>query len=246
MNLIRNIMGRVFALWAVIIFVPTMLLFFIPIWLIILWKEPRRTALFRRITREWMRIFFFLTGVRIRVRGKENFKKGETYIVVSNHNSLMDVPMTTPFIPRANKTIAKIEMAKIPLFGLIYRRGSVLVDRKSEESRKNSFMLMKAVLSHGMHMCIYPEGTRNKTAAPLQPFHNGAFRLAVESGRPVLPAVIFNTAKVLPVHKPFFFWPVRIRMDFLAPVSPEGLTMEELREKVFQLMKDYYLQHRHQ
>src|SRR6185436_5631575 len=104
------------------------------------------------------------------------FKNGENYIVVCNHNSFMDVPLTTPFIPGPNKTIAKIEMAKIPLFGLIYQRGSVLVDRKNEESRKNSYIKMKDVLQMGMHMCIYPEGTRNKTTAPLQPFHNGAFR----------------------------------------------------------------------
>ncbi len=59
----------------------------------------------------------------------------------------MDVPMTTPFIPGPNKTIAKIEMASIPVFGVIYKRGSVLVDRKSEESRKNSYVQMKEVLT---------------------------------------------------------------------------------------------------
>jgi 1-acyl-sn-glycerol-3-phosphate acyltransferase len=191
-----------------------------------------------------MRIFFFLSGIRMSIKGKNNFKKGDNYIVVCNHNSLMDVPLTTPFIPGANKTIAKIEMAKIPLFGLIYQRGSVLVDRKSEESRKNSFVKMKEVLNLGLHMCIYPEGTRNKTNQPLQPFHNGAFKLAIDSGRAILPAVIFNTAKVLPADKSFFFWPVKIRMHFLEPVPVANLTPDELKEKVFQRMRDYYVNNR--
>lgn len=191
-----------------------------------------------------MRLFFLLSGLRIRIKGKEFFKKGETYIVICNHNSFMDIPLTTPFIPGANKTIAKAELAKIPVFGMIYKRGSVLVDRKSEESRKQSFMSMKKVLDMGLHMCIYPEGTRNVTEKPLQSFHSGAFKLAKETGRPILPAVIFNTAKVLPVGKLFFFWPVKIEMHFLEPVSPENMTAEELKLKMFGIMENYYATHK--
>jgi len=244
MNFIRNILGRIFAFWALLIFVPTMLVAFIPIWAVGLWKEPKRTILFQHVSRVWMRVFFFLTGIRISIKGKKNFNPEETYVVVNNHNSLMDVPLTTPFIPGANKTIAKIEMARIPVFGLIYKRGSVLVDRKSEESRKNSFIQMKAVLGMGLHMCIYPEGTRNKTNEPLQRFHNGAFKLAVDTGKSILPAVIFNTAKVLPANKSFFFWPVKIKMHFLEPVAVGSLSVEQLKEKVFGLMKEYYVKNK--
>jgi 1-acyl-sn-glycerol-3-phosphate acyltransferase len=246
MNIIKNILGRVFAFWALIIFVPTMLIAFIPIWAVGLWKEPKRTVLFQHAARVWMRIFFFLTGIRINIKGKNNFKNGETYIIVCNHNSFMDVPLTTPFIPGANKTIAKMEMAKIPVFGVIYKRGSVLVDRKSEESRKASFIKMKEVLTWGLHMCIYPEGTRNKTNEPLQRFHNGAFKLAVDTGKSILPAVIFNTAKVLPADKTFFFWPVKVKMHFLEPVSVDSLTAEALKEKVFQVIKEYYVNNKNQ
>jgi len=244
MNTIKNILGRIFAIWAILIFVPTMLIAFIPIWATGLWKEPKRTIIFQHISRIWMRVFFFLSGIRIAIKGKEHFKKGENYIVVCNHNSFMDVPMTTPFIPGANKTIAKIEMAKIPVFGVIYKTGSVLVDRKSEESRKTSFVKMKEVLSLGLHMCIYPEGTRNKTSQPLQPFHNGAFKLAIDSGKAILPAVIFNTAKVLPAGKSFFFWPVKIRMHFLEPIPVGSSTLDELKEKAFQRIKEYYVKNR--
>ncbi len=246
MSFLKNILGRIFALWALLIFVPTMLIAFILIWAVGFWKEPKRTAYFQNVSRVWMSVFFLLTGIRLGVKGKNNFIKGKNYIVVCNHNSLMDVPLTTPFIPGANKTIAKAEMAKIPVFGLIYKRGSVLVDRKSEESRKNSFTRMKEVLGRGMHVCIYPEGTRNKTNEPLQPFHNGAFRLAVDTGKAIMPAVIFNTAKVLPVSKAFFFWPAKIKMHFLEAVPPDNLTADQLKEKVFLLMRDYYVQHKDQ
>ena len=119
----------------------------------------------------------------------------------------------------------------------------MLVDRKSEESRRASFTAMKNVLQMGLHMCIYPEGTRNKTSEPLQPFHNGAFRLAIETGKPILPAVIFNTAKVLPPGISFFFWPAKIRMEFLEPIPPIG-TVEELKKITFERMKEYYVKNK--
>ena len=184
-----------------------------------------------------MRIFFFLTGCRLKIKGKENFKKGENYIITCNHNSLMDVPVTTPFSPGANKTIAKAEMAKIPLFGLIYKRGSILVDRNDKQSRQSSFRKMKEVLRLGLHVCIYPEGTRNQSSLPLKSFHDGAFRLSVESNKAIIPALIFNTKKVLPPGKPFYFMPSKMEIHFLPAVYPDKEEdYERLREKIFSIM----------
>ena len=241
MKVIKNILGRIFAFWALLVFVVSMLLIYIPFLITGLWKEPQRTILFIWLSRVWMKVFFTLTGVRRIFKGKEHFKKAENYIVVCNHNTFMDIPLSSPGIPgRGNKTIAKMELARIPLFGIIYQRGSVLVDRKSEESRKSSFLKMKEVLAMGLHMCIYPEGTRNKTKEPLQRFHDGAFRLAIDSGHAVLPAVIFHSRKVLPPHKKFFFWPHKIEMHFLPPISPVGMTVESLKQEVFERMREYY------
>ena len=242
MKTLKNILGKIFAGCALLVFVVTMLLIYIPFLLTGLYKEPRRTTLFIQLSRIWMKLFFTLSGVRRVFKGKEHFRKGENYIVVCNHNSFMDIPLSSPGIPGAgNKTIAKIEMAKIPVFGLIYQRGSVLVDRKSEESRKASFTKMKDVLAMGLHMCIYPEGTRNKTREPLQRFHDGAFKLAIDSGHSVLPAVIFNSQKVLPTGKGFYFWPHKVEMHFLPAVSPSGLSVEELKQIVFEKMRDHYV-----
>jgi 1-acyl-sn-glycerol-3-phosphate acyltransferase len=242
MRIVKNIFGRIFALWAMIWFVSTMLILFIPILISGFWSEPKRTKYLCDISRLWMAFFYFITGIRLKIKGKENFKRGESYIVVCNHNTLMDPPISTPAIPGASKTIAKIEMSNIPIFGTIYKRGAVLVDRKNEESRKASYIKMKAVLDLGMHMCIYPEGTRNKTNEPLQRFHNGAFSLAVETGHSIIPSLLFNTKKILPNNKTFFFWPGKIEMHFLPPVSPSSKSIDQLREEVFNRMKDYYLQ----
>jgi 1-acyl-sn-glycerol-3-phosphate acyltransferase len=125
----------------------------------------------------------------------------------------------------------------------MYKTGSILVDRKSETSRKESFTKMKQVLDMGLHMCIYPEGTRNKSHEPLKPFHDGAFKLAVASGKSIIPALIFNTRDILPAHK-FFLWPHRMKIDFLPPVAPKpGESPQQLKEEVFTIMKDYYVAH---
>ena len=97
----------------------------------------------------------------------------------------------------------------------------------------------------GMHMSIYPEGTRNRTKEPLKPFYDGAFKLAISSGNAIIPAIILNTRKALPVHRSFFFLPHRLEMHFLEAIPVDGQTAEELRDKVFEIMKDYYVQHQH-
>lgn len=186
-----------------------------------------------------MAVYLPIAGVRLKIEGKENFKKGQAYIVTCNHNSFMDIPISSPGIPAGNKTIAKVELSRIPLFGMIYKRGSVLVDRKSEQSRKKSYLQMKQVLEQGLHMCIYPEGTRNKTNDPLKSFKDGAFRLAIETGTPIIPAVILGTKEMLPAHIPFYFRPGNIKMIFLAPVETKDMSIDELpalRDKIFDLM----------
>ncbi len=123
-------MGAFFTLWGGLAFVGSMLIFLIPIWATGLMKEPGRTHWVIKFCRYWMAVFFPLAGVRLRIYGRENFINGENYIVVCNHNSMMDVPISSPGIPGANKTIAKIELSRIPLFGIIYKRGSILIEKK--------------------------------------------------------------------------------------------------------------------
>jgi 1-acyl-sn-glycerol-3-phosphate acyltransferase len=242
MGIFKKIFGRIWALWGLVLFVTTMFLFFIPFLLFGYFRsEPDKTLVFTRFSRIWMRVFLTGIGCPLTVKGKDNFQKDETYIVVCNHNSLMDVPIVSPFIPGGNKTIAKIEISRIPIFGMLYKTGSVLVDRKREESRRESFGKMKEVLAMGLHMCIYPEGTRNKTDQPLKTFHNGAFILAIDTKKAIVPALIFNSRKTLPADEFFSLIPNPLALHFLAPipVEPED-TVESLKQRVFEKMKSYY------
>jgi 1-acyl-sn-glycerol-3-phosphate acyltransferase len=244
MKIIKEIFGRIWALWSAIVFISTMLLFLVPFLLFCYYKkDPGKTIRFTKWSKYWIDSFLLLTLSPLKIKGRENFVPGENYIVLCNHNSFMDVPITTPAIPGGNKTIAKIELSRIPLFGLLYKTGSVLVDRKNEASRKESFNKMKDVLGMGLHMCLYPEGTRNKTNLPLRPFHNGAFRLALDTNKSLVPALIFNTRKVLPADKTFYAMPHKLEIHFLKPVAAKtGESAEELRERVHKIMSDYYLQ----
>ena len=239
--MIKNIVARILALWTAIAFVGTMLIFLIPIWAAGIFGEPASTAWMIRFSRMWMALYFPLSLIKVKISGKENFQKGENYIVVCNHNSFMDVPLSSPGIPGANKTIAKVEMSRIPLFGIIYKRGAVLINRKDENSRKESYQKMKDVLNMGIHMCIYPEGTRNKTDQPLKSFHDGAFRLSKETGKKIIPAIIRGTKEMLPTNKTFYFWPGKISMQFLQPIDPKAFKdLDALKEHVHKIMLEAY------
>ncbi|MBN9298093.1 MAG: 1-acyl-sn-glycerol-3-phosphate acyltransferase [Filimonas sp.] len=244
MKLFREIFGRIWALWGIIVFVPSMfvaLLFYVFCFLM---KEPQAARWHRTVSRIWMYYFLFLVGCPLRVKGANHFIKGENYVVTCNHSSLMDVPVTTPFMPNANKTIAKKSFTAIPFFGWIYALGSVLVDRKSDASRRKSIDDMKKILTLGLDMVIYPEGTRNKTGEPLKSFYDGAFKLAIDMNKRVVPTLIFNTGKALPPGKPFFFLPYKLEMHFLPPVESKGKSVAELKAEVFKMMWDYYVANR--
>lgn len=245
MKILKNIFGRIWAAWGALAFTMTMLLFLIPFFLFIHYQdEPKKTIRFIRYSRVWMDIFLALVGCPLKIQGQEYFKKGKTYIVVCNHNALIDVPVSSPGIPGGNKTIAKAEMAKIPLFGLIYKTGSILVDRKNEKSRRDSFVKMREVLDMGLHMCIYPEGTRNNSAEPIKPFHDGAFRLATTTGNSIIPMIIFNSRKANPPDKGFYLMPVKLKMHFLPEVEivPDE-PVDQLKARVFEQMKNFIVTH---
>ncbi len=242
MRIGKNIFGRIWALWGLITFLITFLIIFIPSMLSHLMKEQRGQKYFIAVSKIWMNVWLFLIGCPVKVTGKENFKPGEAYIVVFNHNALLDVPLSAPFVPGANKTIAKASFAKIPVFGWFYSRGSVLVDRNNDRSRRKSFDAMKRVLAKGMHMCIYPEGTRNRSKEPIKSFYDGAFKLAIATKKEIMPCVISGTKNAMPINLKFFLLPVKLKMQFLTPETPANKTVTELKEKVHSEMLKVYMQ----
>ncbi len=201
MNIIRRILGHCYFFAGMILFVSTMLIVIIPASIALLFPEPYRARIIHPTYRIWMGVFLPLVGCPVLRRGRRNFVKGENYVVVVNHNSLVDIPVSTPWIPGPNKTLAKAEMAKTPIFGVIYRAGSILVQREDDASRRESFTKMQQTLKMGLHLCLYPEGTRNKTDQPLQPFFDGAFIAAIRAQKPIMPAVIFGTGISCPISR---------------------------------------------
>ncbi|MBA4197355.1 MAG: 1-acyl-sn-glycerol-3-phosphate acyltransferase [Chitinophaga sp.] len=240
MKIFKEIFARIWALWGIISFLTTFLIIFIPAMYCYLIPGKKGQDIFIKIARLWMNIWLPLIGCPLSIKGRENFKQGEVYIVTCNHNTLLDVPLSCPYIPGPNKTIAKDSFAKIPLFGWFYAKGSVLVNRKNDASRRKSFDAMKKVLKEGMHMSLYPEGTRNRTNEPLKKFYDGAFKLAVETKTAIIPAVIFNTGKAMPNNKIFYLVPKKLAIHFLPPVAAENISAEDLKEKVFDIMWNYY------
>jgi len=244
MKFLKNIAGHIFAVYALLCFIITMLVVIIPIFLISLLKEPYRAKFLHEVFILWMGAYLPLIGCPVFRKGRKNFIEKHNYVVVVNHNSLMDIPVSTPWIPGPNKTLAKSEMAKIPLFGIIYKAGSILVNRNDDKSRRESLQKMQETLQMGIHLCLYPEGTRNKSDKPLQHFHDGAFLTAIKAQKAIIPALIFNTGKILPNHKKFWLMPYPISIHFLKPIPTAGLTMENLpglKAHVHTTMETYYI-----
>lgn len=240
LNLFKNIFGRIWALWGLLSFILTFILFFPVSMLAYAFKdEVKGQEYFITVARCWMKLWLFLIACPLRITGKEYFEKNRNYIVTFNHNALLDVPLSAPFIPGANKTIAKDSFAKVPVFGLFYKRGSVLLNRKDESSRIKSYEEMKKVLTSGMHMCIYPEGTRNRSSKPLKDFYDGAFKLAVDTQKAIMPCVIIGTKQAMPIHKTFYLFPTKLSMHFLPPVDA-GSNDKMLKQQVYELMLQAY------
>jgi len=248
MRAFKHFFGYIYFFYAILLFVITMLIVFVPVWITTLFKEPRRSQLLHPVFKTWMSVFLPLVGCPVIRKGRHFFEKGKNYVVVVNHNSLADIPVSSPWIPGPNKTLAKIEMAKIPVFGVIYKAGSILVNRKSEGSRRESFLKMQEMLDLGLHLCLYPEGTRNKTDKPLQQFYDGAFIAAIRAQKPIVPALIFNTKLISPAAQSnIWATPRPIYIHFLEPVHTAGLTLSDtvsLKEKVHKIMEDYYVAHK--
>jgi 1-acyl-sn-glycerol-3-phosphate acyltransferase len=236
--MIKSFFARVWALWGLLSFVATFLLILIPSMISHLFKDEKKGQIyFMVVSRIWMRVWLTLIGCRLIIKGKEKFASAPVFIVTFNHRSLLDVPLSAPFVPGGNKTIGKISFAKVPLFGWFYSRGAVLVDRNKESSRRKSYEQMHQVLRLGIHMCVYPEGTRNRGKELLKPFFDGAFRLSKETGVPIMPCIIRGTADAMPIHKAFYLLPKKLSLEFLDSMNPQNYpSVTELKAAVFESM----------
>jgi 1-acyl-sn-glycerol-3-phosphate acyltransferase len=241
MNFIKNIFGRIWATWGLVTFVVTFLIIVGPSMLSHLYKDYKKGQdFFIAVSRVWMNFWLFLVGCPVKVSGKQHFKPGQNYVVVFNHNAFLDVPLSAPFVPGGNKTIAKDSFAKVPIFSWFYKRGGIMVNRKDERSRYKSYEAMKDILQKGIHMCLYPEGTRNRTDKPLKEFYDGAFKLAIDAQKEIIPCILVGTKKAMPIHKTFYLMPTKLKMIFLPAISSLNIDVKSLNKKVFDEMTTQY------
>ena len=239
MKIIRFVLLVLYAFWVFLVFTVFMFIF-LP-GLTIPFVLGRRTSwigyVFLKI---WSWVFSILTFIRYEVHGKENFRKGQAYIYVSNHTSFLDLPGISITIPGEYKPMAKKELLKIPVFGWWIAPGaSVIVDRTSGESRKRSMDKLAEVLEYGISILLFAEGTQNRTKELLQPFKDGAFRIAVDTQKPILPIVIVGGGKHMPPGT-IRMSPGLIKIFVLPEIPTKGLTTANaaaLKQKTFDVMK---------
>lgn len=136
--------------------------------------------------------------IHLHIVGRENLRPGETYLVMSNHQSLYDIPVIFQAIGPNVRMIAKRELFHVPIFGgALAAAGFIALDRRDRKEAIRGLQRARALLASGTHVWIAPEGTRSRTG-DLLPFKKGAFYLAFEAGLPILPVTLSGTRNALP------------------------------------------------
>lgn len=198
------------------------------------------------LLRFWAWMFSLTSFFWVTTKNKAIIDQKQPHIYVSNHGSYLDAVAVCISLPQYFSPLGKVEMTKIPIFGLIYKRIVVLLDRSSKESRAHSVAILKAVIARGESILIFPEGTMNKTDQPLSEFYDGAFRIAIETQTNIMPFVMINNRKLLPRVNPLKAHPGVIETIFIEPIEIKGLTIDDLpmlKKNVFDLMEIEILKH---
>lgn len=178
-------------------------------------------------------------GIRVRLEGLENVQPGVHYIFLSNHISNLDPPILLPLIPGMTSVFLKRSLMKIPLLGKAMEMGKfVPVSRaNSREDAQRSVEAAADALNSGLHITVFPEGTRSPDGR-LLPFKKGAFFLAEGTGAPIIPVVISGTERMMPKGSPRIT-PGEAYIRFLPPIRPQDASSrEELMERVRAAMEE--------
>lgn len=201
-----------------------------------------------RICRWWDAAWLTLIGVRKQLIYESVPDPGKPYIFISNHISYLDIPMILRAVTRDGlRVLGKAEMARWPVFGYIYSRAVVMVDRSSMKDRSRSVRDLKTALTMGLSVFIFPEGTFNETQRPLKDFYDGAFRIAIETQTPLQPILFLDTYDRMHYSSLFSLHPGRSRLVFLPAVEVNGMKLADvgsLKEKVYRLMVEGLLHYK--
>ncbi|XP_054249333.1 1-acyl-sn-glycerol-3-phosphate acyltransferase beta [Indicator indicator] len=196
-----------------------------------------------KIIKTVLKTFKYLLGVRFEVKGLENFNMDGPAIIVSNHQSILDMMGLMEILPDNCAQVAKKELMYAGTVGLvIYLGGVIFINRKSTSSAKMVMSeVAKTMASDKVKVWVYPEGTRNCTG-DLLPFKKGAFHLAIQAQVPVIP-VVYSSLTTFYNPKKKLFTSGKIKVEVLPPIETKGMTSDDvtaLTDRCFHTMRETF------
>ncbi len=206
--------------------------------LIVVISSDRFYKTFFKIAIAWGKTIVFVMGFKPVVTYEQEIIPNTSYMFIANHASLIDVMLMLSVMKNPAVFVGKKELRKLPVFGYVFRKTSIYVDRSSEKSRKEVYVRAQKKLDQGLSICIFPEGLVPEESVTLAPFKNGAFRLAIEHQIPIVPMTFYDVKKRF--SWTFFSgWPGKLRVKVHPFMETKGLTldaMEDLKEKAYNLI----------
>lgn len=189
------------------------------------WDRPRWIA--GRVFRFGAQILIALNPFwRVRVVGDVPDRSSHPFVAVANHESLADI-ILIGWLPWDMKWLSKSSIFRVPFLGQMMRMaGDVGVERSDAGSRGTSYSKLRRWLRRGASIMIFPEGTRSRTPEML-PFRKGAFRLAIETGLPILPMAVHGTRTAIRKGS-MKFGNADVVVRILDPVPTVGMDGEDL------------------
>ena len=231
-----------FTLYAFIVFVSIMLLIFPAAIIASFFGKIKGGNIIYRLCQAWADLGMILWGIFHTNYYEVPHDSNRQYVFVFNHISYMDIPVLMKAIRKQHfRILGKAEMAKVPLFGFLYKCTVVMVDRGNTAKRAKSVLQLKSVIRKGISVAIAPEGTFNMTHQPLKEFYDGAFKIAIETQTPIKPILFLDTYDRMSYKNIFSVTPGKSRAVYLQEVSVDGLTgkdVQVLKEKVYKLMEE--------
>ena len=219
----------------ILLFLVLLPLLFVPI------AFPSQFRLTGVINRWWAHLMFALVFLPTKVESRRRLDPRRTYIFCPNHFSYLDIP-AMGLNPVNTIFVGKNDMEKLPLFGFMYRKLHITVDRRSLRSRSNSMLAAMAALEQGKSLVIYPEGGIISAQPPaMAPFKDGAFRAAIEKQIAVVPVTIPFNWIILPDESPIRLKRGLVKVIFHEPIETTGLLLSDtpqLKQQVYAVIEE--------
>ncbi|MDE6744810.1 MAG: 1-acyl-sn-glycerol-3-phosphate acyltransferase [Lachnospiraceae bacterium] len=190
------------------------------------------------------RVIIFISGTKLTVIGEENVPKEEAVLYVLNHRGYFDILLTYTRVPRPTGYVAKKEMLKyLTLTKWMKNLYCEFMDRSDLRKGMESINNCAEKIKKGISIAIFPEGTRNKSDAPLLEFHKGSFKIAEKTGCKIVPVVLNNTSAVFEDQFPLIR-KQHVILEYLPVVDVATMDREEkkqLCDMVRSQMEETYL-----